>query len=202
VLHVASDTGVETRIDLVPFGAIASADGCLTWPPDDAHVMSVLGYQEALDGAVWMTVAPGRTVPLASAAGLALLKVSAWVDRGEERGGRDAVDLVEILRRAHRFLSDRELYDDHPVAMSTYDFDPVPAGAWVIGRHVAERVAGPTAALVLEALKPEARDRLLDYASRGRSPLDRGGATADEAGLVEAFARGFLSMPTRSGGGR
>jgi len=202
VLHVASDTGVETRIDLVPFGAIASADGCLTWPPDDAHVMSVLGYQEALDGAVWMTVAPGRTVPLASAAGLALLKVSAWVDRGEERGGRDAVDLVEILRRAHRFLSDRELYDDHPVAMSTYDFDPVPAVAWVIGRHVAERVAGPTAALVLEALKPEARDRLLDYASRGRSPLDRGGATADEAGLVEAFARGFLSMPTRSGGGR
>lgn len=37
VIHTDSGTGLETRVDLVPFGAIADADGTIAWPPDARH---------------------------------------------------------------------------------------------------------------------------------------------------------------------
>ncbi len=196
VFHVSAGTGQETRIDLVPFGTIASSDGQLEWPPDGQHVMSVLGYQEALDGAVWLQVTPERCVPMASPWGLALLKLVVWADRGEERLGRDVVDFVEILRRAQQILSDTELYDDYPAAMTAYGFEPEPAGAWVIGRQVAEHVGADLTVLVGKILLPEAREHLLDFASRGRSSFDRDEATSDDARLVDAFDAGFRSKAT------
>lgn len=199
VIHTGRATKQETNVDLVPFGAIASADGQLAWPPDGSHVMSVLGYNEALEGAIRLEVDANRTVPIASPSGLVLLKLVAWADRGEERLGRDAVDFVEILRRAHHFLTDPELYDDHPEAMRVFGFEPQPAGAWVIGRHVAESASVRLSSLVLDVLQPGARERLLDFASRGRSPLGRDGASDDEGRLVEAFEMGFRSTDRLSG---
>ncbi len=54
-------------VDLVPFGAIETAQRTLAWPPDGLVVMDVFGYQEALRAAIDVRL-PGdvatRVVPL------------------------------------------------------------------------------------------------------------------------------------------
>jgi predicted nucleotidyltransferase len=48
MIHRDPRTGLETKVDLVPFGAIAGSDGAIAWPPDGSHWMRVLGYPQAL----------------------------------------------------------------------------------------------------------------------------------------------------------
>ena len=98
VIHRDPATGIETKVDLVPFGPIAASEENLAWPPDGSHVMRVLGYEQALSSAIHLRLDETRWVPLASASGIAVLKLVAWADQGEARLGRDAVDFLEILR--------------------------------------------------------------------------------------------------------
>lgn len=79
--------------------------------------MRVLGYTQALASAIDLRLDDTRWVPLASSPGLACMKLVAWMDRGDARLGRDAVDFVELLHQYSHVLTGQELYDDHPEAM-------------------------------------------------------------------------------------
>lgn len=57
MIHRAPDTGLETKVDLVPFGAIAGPDGEQAWPLDGSQVMRVLGYALALSAAIHLLLA-------------------------------------------------------------------------------------------------------------------------------------------------
>jgi len=75
----------ETRefpLDLVPFGGISQETHQVAWPPDMKVVMNVAGYDEVLTAADTVTVAPGVDATVVSLAGLAILKLVAWSDRG------------------------------------------------------------------------------------------------------------------------
>ncbi len=141
-------------MDLVPFGAIAGAEGELAWPPDGSHVMRVLGYAQALSAAIHLRLDESHWVPLASAAGIAVMKLVAWMDRGEARLGRDAVDFIEILRQHAHLLTDKELYDDHPEAMAHYEFRVEPAAAWILGTQVASMIDGTLQDVIMAASVP------------------------------------------------
>lgn len=106
VIHTHAETGLETRVDLVPFGAIANADGTIAWPPDGGHVMHVLGFEQAMACAIRLKIDGTRWVPMASAAGLAIMKLVAYGDRAARTHGRDAADLLELLRHHADTLSD------------------------------------------------------------------------------------------------
>lgn len=191
VLHRDPDTGIETKVDLVPFGAIAGPNGELTWPPDGGHVMRVLGYTEALSTAIHLRLDETRWVPLASASGLAMMKLVAWADRGEARLGRDAVDFIDILRQHAHVLSDKELYDDYPEAMESYEFRVEPAGAWILGKQVADVVDDGLRDVIMGAIQPESRIRMIDYFLRGRDSQSSAEREAEATLLLDAFDQGI-----------
>lgn len=191
MIHRDSGTGLETKVDLVPFGAIAGPDGALAWPPDGSHVMRVLGYAQALASAIHLRLDKTRWVPLASGPGLACMKLVAWMDRGDARLGRDAVDFLELLHQYSHVLTDPELYDEHPEAMDRYDFKAEPAAAFILGKQVARLADDRLREVIGEALEPTSAQKMLDYFLRERSFLDSSVRMEEATQLLEAFGAGW-----------
>jgi predicted nucleotidyltransferase len=76
------DAAGNTPVDIVPFGRIASTDKKIAWPPHRDIVMNVAGFEEALECATRLQIDDGLVVSVASLAGLTVLKLIAWQDRG------------------------------------------------------------------------------------------------------------------------
>ena len=91
-----SNEGISIPVDLIPFRGVASADGTIAWPPSRDIVMNVAGFEEALTSSVLIEIEADLRVHVASVAGLTLLKLAAWVDRGRE-SNKDAADLYRLL---------------------------------------------------------------------------------------------------------
>ena len=96
MLFADPNEGISVPVDLIPFRGVASADGTIAWPPSRDIVMNVAGFEEALASPVVIAIEAGLTVRVASAAGLTLLKLAAWADRGRE-SNKDAADLYRLL---------------------------------------------------------------------------------------------------------
>jgi predicted nucleotidyltransferase len=135
---------------------------------------------------------------MASAPGLAMMKLVAWSDNGEAREGRDAVDFVEVLRQYVRILSDEELYDGYPEAMEHYDFHADPAAAWILGRQIAELADGPLREVFRDAVQPESRIRMVNHYLKERGFQGIDDREAEAALLLDAFADGLASYDSTS----
>ncbi|MGB8078279.1 MAG: nucleotidyl transferase AbiEii/AbiGii toxin family protein, partial [Gallionella sp.] len=85
-------------VDLVPFGANERSDRTIAWAPDGAVVMSVFGFREALASTILVVLPGGVTAPVVSLPALALLKITAWMERRYDQPGKDAYDLLLILQ--------------------------------------------------------------------------------------------------------
>lgn len=181
----------DMNIDLVPFGTIAGSQGEIAWPPDGSHVMRVLGYAQALTTAIHVRLDDACWIPLASAPGLVIMKLMAWMDQGEARLGRDAVDFIEVLRQCPHVLTDQELYDHHPESMERYDFRVEPAAAYILGKQVADLADEPLRHTINEALRPASREKMLNHFLRSRSLVDSSQRLAETSELLESFEAGW-----------
>lgn len=181
------------RLDVVPFGPIA-IDDQIRWPPDFDVEMGVFGFSEACAAAqtVRLRHEPELEVSVASPAGLAVMKVIAWNDRGRRQRDKDAEDLAFLARHYLRIEGIDRIARDYPewlegdfdyelasarllgidmaMVMNTGAFDPV---LNVIKTNVEK---GPTAPLVLEMM--------------GRTIT--GEAVAREQGLLGALYEGLV----------
>ena len=193
VFYLDPETDLEMKVDLVPFGPIAGIDGALAWPPDGSHVMRVLGYSQALATAIHLRLDGTRWVPLASASGIAIMKLVAWADRGEARLGRDAVDFLEIMRQHSFVLTDKELYDDFPEAMERYEFRVEPAAAWILGKQVAGLMDERLRGVIMEAIRPESKIRMINHSLKERSSVGSDEREAETARMLDAFEQGLLA---------
>lgn len=193
VIYRNPKTGVETKVDLVPFGSIAGPEGELAWPPDGSHIMRVLGYDQALSTAIHLRLDETRWVPLASACGIAMMKLVAWADRGDARLGRDAVDFIEVLRQYAHVIPDTELYDDYPEGMERYDFRVEPAAAWILGKQISTLMNDPLREVILDAIRPHSRLRMINYFLREQGFQSSSEREAETALLLEAFDEGLQS---------
>ena len=155
--------------------------------------MRVLGYDQALSTAIHLRLDETRWVPLASACGIAMMKLVAWADRGDARLGRDAVDFIEVLRQYAHVISDMELYDDHPEAMERYDFRVEPAAAWILGKQVSTLVDDPLREVILGTIRPDSRLRMINYFLREQAFQSSSEREAETALLLEAFDEGLQS---------
>lgn len=191
VIHSDAATETDTRVDLVPFGGIAGPDGSIAWPPDGAHVMHVLGYEQALASAIRLKIDGTRGIPMASAAGQAILKLVAHRDRATRTQGRDATDFYELLRHHADTLTEEQLYDVYPEAMERYEFKPEPAGAWILGRQVARIIDGQLSQWLATILAPDARDRLLDGMLREYQRIEPNDRKSEAGALLSAFEQGL-----------
>jgi len=125
------------EIDLIPFGGVSDTDGQITWPPEHAIVMSVLGFEEVYAHAwdVTLSQTPALTVRVASPAGILLLKLIAWTERRLSVPGKDATDLYYVIRHYSKIPSViNALYDDG--YMEANDYDDIQASAMKLADEV------------------------------------------------------------------
>ncbi len=109
-------------IDIIPFGAIADNRGDIQWPPEHVVTMSVAGFQEAYHSALSVEINPTTVIKVASLAGLSLLKLVAWQERGAQTN-KDAADFLTILLEYQHPQMDR-LWDQYiPAAQLDYDLE-------------------------------------------------------------------------------
>jgi predicted nucleotidyltransferase len=133
------------QVDIVPFGRIEDGLSTVAWPPDGDIVMNVLGFQDAYGAAEWVRIReePPLDVPVATPAGLVLLKIIAWSDPARIGRRRDATDIAHLLLNYERLpgICDA-LYGDRVDLMEAHDWDLTRAAAQLLGAQ-ARAVARP-----------------------------------------------------------
>ena len=134
------------HVDIVPFGGVAGPNGEITWPPDNTIQMKVHGFEDALrcTQLVRFRSDPVLEIRVANLLGLAILKLFAWSDRITGRG-KDAFDLLFILRNYLEAGNDQKLWNEHQDLVGEDDFDYEKAGARLLGRDIAGTASRQTA---------------------------------------------------------
>lgn len=125
-------------VDIVPFGQVEGEKAVIAWPPQGEFKMNVLGFQEACDHAdiVRIQNSPELDVPVATPAGMALLKLIAWTDRAADLRRKDAVDIAYLLSTYEKVPRVNDaLYGDRTNIMELYDWDITPSSAHLLGQH-------------------------------------------------------------------
>lgn len=127
-------------VDLIPFGGLENADGTISWPPHGDTVMSVIGFEEALESSIDALLPSGRQVAVVSLPMLAVLKVLAWSERRMQEPRKDASDLLLILQNYLDAGNSERLYSEAGQLLEGPDFDYERAGAWLAGKDALEAI--------------------------------------------------------------
>lgn len=146
------NTSAGYPIDLLPFGGIEQSDHHIAWPPDLAVMMNVTGYAEVLAASIAVEVAPGKTIHVASLAGLLVLKLFAWIDRGRTNA-KDAKDIYQIMRNYARAGNSGRLYHEEMELLVAAEYDPDLAGIRLLGRDVLKLARSETVIKILGILE-------------------------------------------------
>ena len=193
-LHKLIHNGVGTsRVDLIPFAGVEDAERHIAWPPDDATVMNVIGFREAHEAALTVSIPEGASVNVPPLHGLVLLKISAWVDRRLIPPlGKDAHDIRLLLKHYLEAGNQERLYAEAAHLLDRSDFDFEVAGAWLLGHDAralleASATARNTVPFYAALLKREvsaATESILLSDMRSPDP-------AFDLRLLRSFAEGF-----------
>lgn len=125
-------------VDIIPFGKVQDDKNMIAWPPEMDVVMSVIGYQEALESALLVELDAELTIKVVSLAGLAILKIFAWSERGTVTENKDALDLLTLLRTYHEAGNADRIYEvPGPEMLELMNYNPELMGAWLLGYDVA-----------------------------------------------------------------
>jgi len=139
-----------TAVDIVPFGDVESENGTITWPEDDNR-MIVLGFREVLENAISIDVGEGVRVPVATPAGLAVLKAFAFNDR---KKADDLRDLYFILDNYDQAGNEDRIFDELSDRLADGKLDYECAGAYLLGTDVAHMVSSQTLTTLLHITSP------------------------------------------------
>jgi len=176
-------------LDLIPFGDLEQRGSEIAWPPDGAVVMNVAGYREAFTSGVPVEVERGFTVRVVSLAGLAMLKLVAWADRGAA-DSRDAIDVATLLRHYAAAGNEDRLYGAEMRFLELVSYDLDLAGARLLGADAGRIAAPSTYAKILALFDDPARlDRLVLHVAQGLRAVQDALAEAEE--LLAQFRAGF-----------
>lgn len=133
--YVLNDQRPNYPLDIIPFRGVEENMNVIAWRPDMEVVMDVSGYEEALASAVDVQIEDGLNIRVVSLPSLALLKLFAWVDRGNETS-KDAVDLLTLFRAYYDAGNKDRIYGPEDWTLQAANFDPELAGACLLGHDV------------------------------------------------------------------
>ena len=191
-LHAPNDSVV----DIVPFGPIASEDEVIAWPPDENVTMNVSGFADALSGAETARVREEPTpldIPVATPAGMAVLKLIAWTERNHDMRRKDARDLVYLLAHYEVIphVKDRLYEPGQTEMMDGYGWDPRLGGAHLLGRDARAIASGTSGARILRLANREFGSRTPEQltAEACERPPEQ---YESHYRLLEAFLNGFM----------
>ncbi len=143
-------------VDIVPFGDVEDEKYLIAWPPKGEIIMNVLGFKEACDNAEWLRIQeePVLDIPVATPAGMSLLKIISWADRASELRNKDAKDIAYLLSTYELIPEVKDtLYSEEQI-LETYDWDVMQAGACLLGRR-ARDIAKEETVRMIDALRQE-----------------------------------------------
>ena len=197
-LHKLVYVDLNVVIDLIPFGGVEDAKGNITWPPDNAEVMSLIGYREAHASAMTLLLPANQRVRMVSLPMLAVLKILAWIERHRIEPRKDSRDLDSILGNYLKAGNDDRLYAEsaHLLESPTYDYDL--AGAWICGQD-AKNTLNTHSQRVPQILA--ALNKMLDRETDPDGPLTyvgeiQSGNPDKTRKLLAAFTAGLNQKPT------
>ena len=147
----------DYHIDLVPFGGISEGSNEIAWPPDLKTIMNVAGYEDVLAATESVEFFPGFVQKVVSIAGLAILKIVAWSDRGRD-DPKDAQDLIFIMDSYSVAGNFDRVYEENGV-IEAGNYDPDIAGVYLLGLDM-RRVASENTLDVLKQIIERDFDRL------------------------------------------
>jgi len=130
-------TNLPWEIDILPFGGIADSENTIHWPPGQEFSMNILGFAEALEHALRVQICdkPKTIIPVASPAGVCLLKLISWLDREVELRRKDASDIYYLIQNYSKIPEIYEaLYQES--YMEVHDWDETQASAMKLGKDV------------------------------------------------------------------
>ncbi|MGB3369862.1 MAG: hypothetical protein WBD41_16120 [Rhodococcus sp. (in: high G+C Gram-positive bacteria)] len=143
------------EVDVVPFGEIEDENREICWP-GGATRMNVVGYREARESAMAVTMPSGSRISVPSIAAQAVLKLMAWNDR-RMYTSKDAVDLRSIITWYSEGPFETELFDRHRSILDIYEWETVSAGAHRLGEDMANLLSHRHAyQMVLDVLENQA----------------------------------------------
>lgn len=141
--HRFENESLGIIVDIVPYGEISGEAKQISWPPDHATIMSMVGFEEAYRSALKVIIdsEPPLEILVPSIPALALLKIISW-DDAYPRRQRDAQDLLFILENYDATGIEATLYDSHVALLTEEGFDPRLAAVRLLGRDMA-LLSGP-----------------------------------------------------------
>lgn len=185
-------------VDFIPFGGTETGPNRIEWPPDRSEVLNVIACQEVLENAVRIRVDNELIVPTSSLPGLALLKLFAWVDRGNANA-KDAQDLAILLHKYAEAGNRDRLYSEELELFERAGHDESVASPELMGKDVGS-VASPATLIQAIAILDDTTlsSRLAAHmAPRLRNGTDDPIEVAER--LLDRFRAGLVGAGARLG---
>lgn len=141
------------EIDVVPFGGISNDGEKIFWPPEESPEMTVRGFESVLRECVTVQVQDGGFYfKIPTSAGLFIMKLDAWLDRGLE-STRDMEDLMYLMDNYYETHCLEEQYVQ--VYDIVEDADPFVCGAFMLGMDVNNILTKEELAFYIEKLNDQ-----------------------------------------------
>lgn len=160
-IHRLREPKTGLPIDIIPFGKLADEKGHIQWPPKYVETMSVVGFREAFDSALTIEH-KDLCFKVASLPGIALMKLTAWDERGDENS-KDATDFFTIMDK-YQLIHDGRMWEEY-VPAEQWDYDMEKSAAFLLGFDVRDLLSEATTA-VLWRIKEEKQDALISAIAR------------------------------------
>ncbi len=189
----------DLRVDIVPFGGVSPDQKTISWPPEYAVIMSILGFKEAYDTSLLIRICddPVLEVRVPTVPGMALMKIISWNDRYAERP-KDAEDLLFLMDHYASAGNEDRLYGYYVHFMEEEGFDIDLAAIRLLGHDMAAMATEITRELVETILSGELdgdddHHRLIrdmigsSFTARERSDEIRGKLERLRQGFVEGL---------------
>ncbi|MEM5312363.1 MULTISPECIES: nucleotidyl transferase AbiEii/AbiGii toxin family protein [Paraburkholderia] len=182
----------SVELDLVPFGPIEAPPGEIAWPPEGDIVMTVLGFQEAVDTAQLVEIGEGLVVPVVSLPAFVLLKLMAWKDRRTIKN-TDASDLLFVMRKYFYAGNEERVYEEALDLLEACDFNVEIASAGMLARDARDVANNTTREAVRAMLQSPETYTTLQADLLARAVTHMFGEYVDDShALLEAFRAQFV----------
>ncbi|MBI3736736.1 nucleotidyl transferase AbiEii/AbiGii toxin family protein [Candidatus Sumerlaeota bacterium] len=158
--------------------------------------MNVAGFSEAAASAIHIGIQNDLTVPVVSLPALAVLKLSAWLERHTQTD-KDALDFF-LLARTYHGIADHanRFYGDEADLLRAADYDPELAGAALLGRDAAGLCSAATGNRLQQLFSGSAlRQKLIDQMTRTSMQLGDEQAAAKAQRCLVVFENAFKRVP-------
>ena len=182
-------------VDIIPFGKVQDDNNMIAWPPELDVVMSVSGYQEALESALLVELDTDLAIKVVSLAGLAILKIFAWSERGTTTENKDALDLLTLLRSYNEAGNKDRIYEvPAPEVLEFMNYNPELMGAWLLGYDVTA-IANEGTIETMAGLIESKKENLIVQMAKSL-PGGEGALDVAEA-LLSSFTQGIQQSATK-----